>query len=110
MAISIPQITKRAGTDTFIDVSPSMQGDSESKTFHYGKRIPSAIPKLRRSSACDNRYPGQAGTAYDFWEQTVTLLEAITHVPAPTRTGTPDEICNALLVHGIVFLGLKSLL
>ena len=43
-----------------------MQGDSESKTFHYGKRIPSAIPKLRRSSACVNRYPGQAGTACDF--------------------------------------------
>ncbi len=43
-------------------------------------------------------------------ELRVTLLEAITHVPAPTRTGTPNEICNALLVHGIVSFGLKSLL
>src|SRR6266487_4549509 len=30
--------------------------------------------------------------------------------PAPTRAGTPNEICNSLLVHGIVSLGLKSLL
>ena len=41
------------------------------------KRMPSAIPKLRRSSACVNRHPAQAGTACDFWEQTVTLLETI---------------------------------
>jgi len=32
--------------------------DGESKTFHYGKRIPPAIPKLLRSSACVNRHPG----------------------------------------------------
>jgi hypothetical protein len=74
MAISIPQLTKRAGQDTFINVSPSMQGD---KTFHYGKRIPPAITKLRESSAYVKRHPGQAGTACDFWEQTVTLLETI---------------------------------
>jgi RimJ/RimL family protein N-acetyltransferase len=28
-----------------------MQGEVESKTFHYGKRIPPALPKLRESSA-----------------------------------------------------------
>src|SRR5260221_7788432 len=40
-----------------LEAPPSRQGDGENKTFHYGKRIPSAIPKLRRSSACVNRHP-----------------------------------------------------
>jgi hypothetical protein len=59
----------------FIDIPPSGVCAGESETFHYGKRILSAIPKLRQCSACVNRYPAQAGTACDFWEQTVTLLE-----------------------------------
>ena len=54
-AISTPQITKRAGQDTFINVTLSRQNDSESQTFHSRKRIPPDIPKLRQSSACVNR-------------------------------------------------------
>src|ERR1700730_6001364 len=40
-----------------LEAPPSWQGNGENKTFHYGKRIPSAIPKLLRSYACVNRHP-----------------------------------------------------
>src|SRR2546426_6003233 len=72
-AISIPQISKRTGQDIFILETPSMQSEGKSQTFYFGKRIPPAILKLRRSSARVNRYPGQAGTVCHFWEQTVTF-------------------------------------
>ena len=47
------------------------------KRFTIRKRIPPAIPKLLRSSAGVNRHPSHIGTAFDLWEQTVTLLETI---------------------------------
>src|SRR5260370_7741513 len=86
--IRSPHISERK-SHTFIDVPPSRQGDGESTTFHSGKRIPPAIPKLRRSSACVNRHPGQAGTACDLWEQTVTLLETI-----PSASGSHGSPCR----------------
>src|SRR5947209_13266460 len=64
---STPQISKRAGHDTIINVPPSMQCDGERKTFHFGKRIPLTIPKLRRSALSVNRYSAQAETARDEW-------------------------------------------
>jgi hypothetical protein len=70
------------------------------KRFTIRKRIPPAIPKLRRSSTYVNRHPDQAGTARDFWEQTVTLLETIpfrglTLVVFTTPTALSSQIIYA---------------
>jgi hypothetical protein len=70
------------------------------KRFTIRKRIPPAIPKLRRSSACVNRHPAQAGTACGFWEQTVTVLETIpfrglTLVVFMTPTALPSQTMYA---------------